>query len=333
MRSNVVRFFLVAFALFLIPTLALSYGDDGHRLINNAAVLHIPTDMPGFLKAGTAQIVYEGPEPDRWRSNLEKPLEQAQAPDHFIDMEYVDWMKQFPEDRYKFIAAVYEYRTAHPEAKIPQPEKIGFQPYITIEVFDRLKVAFREYRHAKAKNLSTAQAEANALFYAGWLGHYVGDGANPMHASIQYNGWVGDNPKGYNTANNIHYNFESGYVKANLPSLQIDTMVSAPKHLDHPFEDYIAYLRSSQSLVEKVYAIDKECGFEGHGSADALQFEKQRLAAGAQMLVNLWYTAWVDSVQEPEPYHGSSTPQVRQCPPTAAPAAAAPQAAAPQEKK
>ena len=332
MRSNFGRIFLIAFALFLIPTLALSYGDDGHRLINNAAALHIPSDMPGFLKANSAQIVYEGPEPDRWRSNLEKPLEQSQAPDHFIDMEYVDWMKQFPEDRYKFIAAIYEYRTAHPEAKIPPPEKIGFQPYITIEVFDRLKVAFREYRHAKARNLPTAQAEANALFYAGWLGHYVGDGANPMHATIQYNGWVGDNPKGYNTAHDIHYNFESGYVKANLASLQIENMVNAPKHLDHPFEDYIAYLRTSQGLIEKLYAIDKECGFEGRGSADALQFEKQRLAAGAQMLVNLWYTAWVDSAQEPEPYHSTGEKPVRQCPPTASQPASAPQAAS-QEKK
>jgi len=324
MRKNSVRIFLVGIALFLVPTLALSYGDDGHKLINQAAVAKIPADMPEFLKAGSAQIVYEGPEPDRWRSDLEKPLEQAQAPDHFIDLEYVDWMKQFPSDRYRFIQAIYEYRTAHPEAKIPQPEKVGFQPYITIEIFDRLKVAFREYRHAKASHLPTAQAEANALFYAGWLGHYVGDGANPMHTSIQYNGWVGDNPKGYTTSHDIHYNFESGFVRANLSELQIDGLVNAPKHLDHPFEDYIAYLRESQSHVEKIYALDKECAFEGRGSADAVLFEKQRLAAGAQILVNMWYTAWVDSAQEPEPYHSTREPKEKTCPPAAAAPAAAP---------
>jgi hypothetical protein len=322
MRKYLVRFFIIAFALFLIPTLALSYGDDGHRLINQAAVARIPADMPEFMKAGSVQIVYEAPEPDRWRSDLEKPLEQAQAPDHFIDMEYVDWMKQLPADRYKFIQAIYEYRAAHPEAGIPQPEKVGFQPYITIEVFDRLKVAFREYRHAKAKNLPTAQAEANVLFYAGWLGHYVGDGANPMHTSIQYNGWVGPNPNGYSTSHDIHYNFESGFVRSNLNEVQIDGMVGAPKHLENPFEDYIAYLRTSRSHIEKLYAIDKECGFEGRGSADAVKFEKERLAAGAQMLVNLWYTAWVDSAKEPEPYHSTREPKERQCPP--APKAAAP---------
>ncbi len=319
MRKHFIRISLVAAALFLIPTLALSWGDDGHKLINHAAVLALPADMPAFLKAGDTQITYEGPEPDRWRSELEKPHEQAQAPDHFIDMEYVDWMKEFPADRYKYIQAIYEYRAAHPEAKIPQPEKVGFQPYATIEVFDRLKVAFREYRHAKAKGLPTAQAEANALFYAGWLGHYVADGANPMHTSIEYNGWVGDNPKGYTTSHDIHYKFESGFVRANLENLSgIEGMLTAPKHLDHPFEDYIAYLNQSRGLVEKAYAIEKECGFEGHGTADGREFVKQRLAAGAQMLANMWYTAWVDSEKEPEPYKPNSSPREKQekpCPP------------------
>jgi hypothetical protein len=319
MRSNAFRIFLVAGVLFLLPTLALSYGDDGHRLINRAAVQRIPSDMPDFIKAGSAQIVYEGPEPDRWRSDLEKPLEQAQAPDHFIDLEYVSWLKDFPSDRYRYIEAIYGYRAAHPEANIPLPEKVGFQPYIVIEVFDRLKVAFREYRHAKAQNQPTAQAEANVLFYAGWLGHYVADGANPTHTSIQYNGWVGPNPKGYTTSHDLHYNFESGFVRANLGELQIDGMVNAPKHLANPFDDYIAYLRASNAEIEKLYALDKLCAFEGRGSADGVQFEKARFAAGAQMLVNMWYTAWIDSAKEPAPYHSTREQKEKPCAPEAAP--------------
>ncbi len=34
-------------------------------------------------------------------------------------------------------------------------------------------------------------------------------------------------------------------------------LVGAPKHLDHPFEDYIAYLRESQSKIERAYALEK----------------------------------------------------------------------------
>ena len=92
-------------------------------------------------------------------------------------------------------------------------------------------------------------------------------------------------------------------------------MVGAPKHLENPFDDYIAYLRTSRSEVEKLYSLDKQCGFEGRGSADAVRFEKERLAAGAQMLLNLWYTAWVDSAKEPEPYHSTREPKQRECPP------------------
>ena len=142
---------LIILVAVLLPTLAPGWGDVGHTTINRVAAEKIPSDMPTFLKAASNRIAWLGPEPDRWRSELEKPLNDAQAPDHFIDLEYVDWLKPLPPDRYAFIQAVYEYRAQHPDAGVPPPEKIGFQPYITIEVFDRLKVAFREYRHAQAE--------------------------------------------------------------------------------------------------------------------------------------------------------------------------------------
>ncbi len=309
MRKNIIRFVIIAAAIVMVPILALTWGDNGHMLINRTAVEKIPADMPQFLKAGESHIVYNGPEPDRWRSNLEKTLAEENAPDHFIDLEYVDWMKQLPEDRYTYIREIYQYKAKHPDADVPGPEKIGFQPYAAIEVFDRLKVAFREYRHAQKAGRSTADAEANALFYAGWLGHYVGDGANPMHTSIQYNGWVGPNPNGYTTSHDIHYKFESGFVNQNLDDLKIDNMVGAPKLLENPFQDYVAYLRQSQSKVEEAYALDKQCAFDGRGTAAGREFVRQRLASGAQMLLNMWYTAWVDSAQEPEPYHPPKSPK------------------------
>jgi hypothetical protein len=310
MRKLPLLLLIIATAV-LLPTLAPSWGDVGHTTINRTAAEKIPANMPAFLKTASAHIGYLGPEPDRWRSNLEKPLNDAQAPDHFIDLEYVDWLKPLPPDRYKFIQAVYEYRAQHPHAEVPLPERIGFQPYITIEVFDRLKVAFREYRHAKAEHRSTADAEADAIFYAGWLGHYVGDGSNPMHTSIQYNGWVGPNPKGYSTTHDVHAKMETEFVNANPEVTRIADLVGAPKHLDHPFEDYIAYLRESQSKIERAYELEKACGFDGHGSPESREFIRQQLGRGSQMLLNMWYTAWVDSAHDPEPWHGEKrTPRI-----------------------
>jgi hypothetical protein len=290
---------LIVAAWVLLPTLTSGWGDAGHMAINRAAANVLPASMPQFLKANSGHIAWLGPEPDRWRSNLEKPLNDAQAPDHFIDLEYVDWLKPLPPDRYKFIHAVEVYRAQHPEAGIPQPERIGFQPYITIEVFDRLKVAFREYRHAKAEHRSTADAEANAIFYAGWLGHYVGDGSNPMHTSIHYNGWVGPNPRGYTTSHDVHSKMETVFVNANPEVTEIAALMHAPRHLDHPFDDYLAYLRESQSKIERAYALEKAGGFDGHGSRESREFIHRQLARGAQMLLDMWYTAWIDSAQEP----------------------------------
>ena len=62
-----------------------------------------------------------------------------------------------------------------------------------------------------------------------------------------------------------------------------------------PFGSYMQYLRSSNGLVEKVYELDKAGGFRDAGSREAFDFTGQRLAAGSQMLVNLWYTAWLDT--------------------------------------
>jgi hypothetical protein len=67
----------------------------------------------------------------------------------------------------------------------------------------------------------------------------------------------------------------------------------------------VAYLRESNRHVEKVYAIDKAGGFNGKGSPEAFDFTTHRLAAGSQMLLNLWYTAWLESANKPEPLPGA----------------------------
>lgn len=289
-------------ALLLLSALpACGWGPTGHMVINRVAAEKTPAEMPAFLRAASDRIAWLGPEPDRWRSATEAPLREAQAPDHFINLESLHWLMYFPADRYRYIQAIYEYRAQHPSAGVPQPEELGFQPYITIENFDRLKVAFREYRHAQAEHRSTANAEANAIFYAAWLGHYVADGSNPMHTSIHFMGWVGPNPKGYTTAREVHGRMESAFVDANPEVTHFADLISRPRHLDHPFEDYLAYLRESQSQIERCYALEKLGGFDGRGTPESREFIRRQLGRGAQMLLNLWYTAWLDSASETAP--------------------------------
>jgi hypothetical protein len=123
----------------------------------------------------------------------------------------------------------------------------------------------------------------------------VADGSQPLHTTIQYNGWVGPNPNGYTTEHKIHALFETTYVAQNIAAKDFSELVRAPQRLTDPFQQYVAYLRESNRQVETVYALEKKGGFSGKGTAEALTFTTQRLAVGSQMLLNLWYTAWLDS--------------------------------------
>src|SRR6185312_15886608 len=197
------RFACAAAVLCLVALsvqFAGAWGDLCHMMVNRTAAEHVPASMPQFLKQAAARIEYLGPEPDRWRNPQEASLKNAQEPDHFIDLERVDDIPQLPEGRYEFYRLLYAKKlAAKTHAEDFDPEKVGLQPYATTEVYQRLVVAFRDYRRLQKQNMPTDAVEQNIVFYAGWLGHYVADGANPMHTTIQYNGWVGDNPNGYTT--------------------------------------------------------------------------------------------------------------------------------------
>ena len=150
--------------------------------------------------------------------------------------------------------------------------------------------------------------EQAIIFYAGWMGHYVADGSQPLHTTISYNGWVGPNPNGYTTQHEIHAQFETAYVSAAIHANDFAGFVHAPERIGEPFSGYIAYLKESNGLVEKVYALEKAGGFREKGSPEAFDFTTHRLAAASQMLLNLWYTAWLESaVTPPAPVRPSPT--------------------------
>jgi len=294
-KRGVISCTLVALVLFQAEA-AFAWGNEGHTYVNRVSAQKIPAEMPRFLRRAVAEIAYLGPEPDRWRNPSELQLKNAQEPDHFIDLERVDWLNPLPTTRYEFYRRLYEKRAAtsdRPDDYLP--EHVGLQPYITLEVFGRLKAAFREYRRLRDLHQPTGPVEHAIVFYAGWLGHYVADGSQPLHTTIQYNGWVGPNPNGYTTEHKIHALFETTYVAQNIAARDFSDLVHAPERLTDPFQQYVAYLRESNGHVETVYALEKAGGFSGKGTPEAFTFTTRRLAAGSQMLLNLWFTAWLDS--------------------------------------
>src|ERR1700676_3862268 len=277
-KRGLTSYLLIALVLFQTDA-AFAWGNEGHVYINRVAAQKIPTSMPRFLRRAVGEIAYLGPEPDRWRNPAEFALKNSQEADHFIDLERVSWLDPLPRGRYEFYRKLYEKRAAttdHPDDYLP--EKVGLQPYIVAEIYGRLRAAFREYRQLKASHQPTASVEQAIIFYAGWLGHYVADGSQPLHTTIHYNGWVGPNPKGYTTEHGIHAKFESTYVAQNITAKDFAMLMHAPERLTDPFAGYVDYLKESNRQVEKVYAIEKAGGFTGTGSVEAFDFTLQRFA-------------------------------------------------------
>ena len=315
----------IAAALALLTSLASTpawaWGRDGHMLINRLAVQYLPADVPAFLRNGNAldTVEYLGPEPDRWKGRGEKELSDTQSPDHFLDYEWAIYGAttctegskdcvagyKFPRERYDFIRALAAAQPAHPGIKLQ--ENVGFQPWQVEEVWQRLKSDLRDYRKLVAANQDTAPVEDAILFDAGWLGHYVGDGSQPLHITIQYNGWTGPNPNGYTTDHKIHSLFESINVTNNVKaSTDVAPLVAATKPVDITDEwvQYFEYLHHTSTLIEKTYQLEKAGGFNDAGTPEGKAFTDERLAAGAIELRDLIYSAWLHSADPVEEYHG-----------------------------
>lgn len=302
----------VAVAIVLLPLLlvqlSFAWGREGHMMINRLAGAALPADVPEFLRSPQAldALEYYGPEPDRWRSAGEPELNVAQSPEHFIDLEYADLMGDLPKRRYDFVRALAFAQKSHPDLPL-SPEKVGLQPYVTTEVWERLKSAMRDYRKLKEDHKDTKPVEAEIVFLAGWLGHYVADGSQPLHTTIQYNGWTGANPNEYTTEHKIHALFESTYVLANVKASDVAPLIGAkPVVLGDVFADFMAYLRHTNSLVEKTYQLEKTGAFAGAGTPEGKAFTDERLAAGATELRDMIYTAWVKSAEPVPQYQGGN---------------------------
>jgi hypothetical protein len=293
---------LVIIFVILTAQFSFGWGKDGHKIINRVAIEMLPADLPAFLHTPQAidEIEYLGREPDRWRSSENRELSVAQAPEHFIDLDLADLVAPdgLPTQRFAFIRDVYRAQRKYLglAAKLT-PQKIGLLPWQANEEFERLRDDMREYRFRIATRLPVDGAELAILYDTGVLGHYVADGSQPLHTTVDYDGWVEkENPNGFTRSRGIHSKFETQFVHDNLRAAQIRALVpEKPRILDSPFQNFVEYLRTSHSQVSELYKLEKHDGFEGTGTAQSRSFTAERLAAGATMLRDMIVTAWVRS--------------------------------------
>jgi len=286
---------VIAAALFLLVTIPVfGWGQKGHYLSNEAATYGTPSEMPGFFHRAYPQLVYLSYDPDRWRDSKGKSLDALNPPDHFLDYEYVEHL-ELPPQRYKFIQLLSDSGTLRRfsiESTTP-----GFLPWRIAEMCELLEVQWRLWRQRDLPPEERQQVEANIIQLAGTLGHYVADAANPHHASIHYNGWVGwPNTNRFPNDCDTHNRFETQFVSRVMESGQILPRMSEPKLRSEYFNTALGFIRSSVSLIDPMYRMDRDGGFRARkGTADSRAFTATRLAAGASLLRDLWWSTYRNS--------------------------------------
>jgi hypothetical protein len=288
---------LIALAIItLVPNL-LAWGEAGHLMSNEAATLALPNDMPHFFYRAFPQLVWLGYQPDRLRG-AGPSLDAVNPPDHFLDYEFVAGL-DLPNDRYKFLALM-ESSGRRAQKGITNSES-GFLPWRIAEMAEQLTAEFRQWRFSAAGSSERRAIETDIIHTAGTLGHFVADASNPDHTTINYNGWVMSNPNGYATDCGAHARFETEFVSHAVSTSDVVPKVTAPVLRSDYFATALNFIKSSNALVEHLYRLDKGGAFSELGpiSPEGKAFATNRLAAGASMLRDIWWSAWKNSEKAP----------------------------------
>jgi hypothetical protein len=301
MRLGVVCVVMLASASGLV-----AWGERGHYTVNRAAVRAIPDDGPVFLRAHEDWIVHLSVVPDAWRRPSEPFLKILEDPNHGWFREQFAFMTDVPRSRYEFVLALdAEHRrlVAAGDAKAAALTNVrwtGTLPYAAVESYERMVTGMRRYRDVRAKGGDTKLIELEVASYLGRLGHYIADGAMPLHDSVHHDGWQGANPNGYTTDPRVHGRFESQFVDAMaLTSDDVQKDVPAATVLADPFDAVIAHLDDAATRVEEVYQLDKSGALADAQNAQARRLVLRQITRAAAMLRDLAHTAWVRSGETP----------------------------------
>ena len=295
---------VAAVAVLAAPGAALAWGNAGHRIVGEAAMRALPAEIPAFLR--TRQAVLEvgelSREPDRSKG-AGRIHDQDRDAAHFVDLGEDGKILGGPP----FLPLPptrADYEKGLQAAGIDS-WKAGYLQYAIIDRKQQLAQDFAYWRVLKAAEANPKWRAHRAWFKAdrirreglilktlGELSHFVGDGSQPLHVSIHYNGW-GDypNPQGYSTAR-LHGPFESDLVKNAVDPRAVEAAVAPLRLCDcSPEPRTTDYLRRAAALVIPYSELEKAGGL-APGDPRGPAFATERLAAGAGELRDVVVEAW-----------------------------------------
>jgi hypothetical protein len=294
----------------LAPGNVFAWGSSGHRFVGEAAMRSLPADVPPFLH--TAQAVIDvgeySREPDRAKG-AGRAADNDIDPGHFLDLSDDGsvlggpTLATLPPTRAEFETAL---RAANQNSW-----KSGYLPYSILEHYQLLAKDLAYWRVLAAAETNPTWSAHKAFFAAdrrrregqileeiGELSHFVGDGSQPLHVTVHFNGW-GDfpNPDGYTTAK-VHSPFESDLVQASVTEAAVMAKMLSPKDCHCATQKRIAdYLTATGAQVIPFYKLEKAGGL-APGDPRGPAFAAQQIAVGASELRDLIVEAWKASATE-----------------------------------
>ncbi|MNT16236.1 hypothetical protein D3C71_1454640 [compost metagenome] len=185
----------------------------------------------------------------------------------------------------------------------------GYLPYAMMDAYQNLGRDFAYWRVLTAAEgretdpgkkawyrADRERREALILRDIGVLAHYVGDGSQPHHMSIHFNGW-GDhpNPEGFTNSRRTHAIFEGEFTSRVARLDTVEAAMSQPQVSGLDLRARTAgYLKTTLGTVIPFYRLEKAGGFRDADPRGAA-FVTERLAAGASELRDLIILSWRES--------------------------------------
>ena len=305
--------------VFAQPAPVWAWGSSGHRMIGVAAMKALPAELPAFLHSAqaTADVGEFSREPDRLK-RAGRAFDSDRDQGHFLDLSDDGTVLGGPRP-----GALPPTRAEYEKAlqAVGQDSwKAGYLPYAILESYQALLENFAYWKVLNAAEKTPAWAEHKAWFAAdrarrerqiliviGELSHYVGDGSQPLHVTVHFNGW-GDfpNPNGFTTSRQFHAAFESDLVRTAVKPADVEAQMPPPRLADALVEPRIgAYLAATGAQVVPLYQLEKAGGL-APGDPRGPAFATKQIAIGAAELRDLIVLAW--RAADPRTWAGARSP-------------------------
>jgi len=246
----------LAVVFLFLPGLAHAWGEDGHRIIADAALELLPEKLRFDREAFEEACI----EPDR-----RKHVVLDEGPRHYVDIErWNDGFLKAARTAHSKAELIKLYQDAWPVANLDAiytvipPTREAYEKWRGPVADDDLGTIFYAVAEAQA-----AYAKQHSLRAAGDLCHYIGDLVQPLHNTANHRGQLSGNASC--ERNSVHERYESEMVHQFRKELLIRVRAAlrkpaAPAESGDVVAIAIAHGHRARDRLDAILAADRTSG-------------------------------------------------------------------------